>query len=109
MAIGCLPQKAELVYLIPTIRKELAKAMSKNLSGKEIGLKLGLTKSAISQYLNKKRACEITLPTEIKKEIKISASNIENGSSTGMSEISRILEFSKETKFTCKICGEYCK
>ncbi len=106
---ACLPQKAELVYLIPTIRKELAKAMKKNLKETEIASKLGLTKSAISQYIHKKRACEVNLPKELKEEIKKSAEKIENGKSTGMQEITYLLNISKKTRFTCKVCQEQCK
>lgn len=106
MELGCLPQRAELVFLIPTIRKELAKELNKKSSDTEVAMKLGVTKAAISQYLHKKRAAEITLPTEMKKEIKISAENIQSGKSTSINEISKLLELSKELKFTCKICKE---
>lgn len=106
MKIGCLPQKAELVYIIPTIRRELAKELNKNMSESKIATKLGLTKAAISQYINKKRGTEINLPTDLKKEIKNSAEKIGSNKSTSMQEIAYLLKLSKETKFTCKICKE---
>ena len=109
MSLSCLPRKAELMFLIPTIRKELAKELSKNLSESKVALMLGVTKSAISQYLNKKRGTEINLPADLKKEIKTSAEKIEKGEATSMQEISRLLEISKETRFTCKVCHENCK
>ena len=105
----CLPQKAELVYLIPSLRKELALALKKNLSEKEIASRLGLTKSAISQYIHKKRGAGIKFPENIKKEIKKSADKIANGKSTGMAEIVNLLEIAKKSRFTCTICREVCK
>jgi len=109
MNFACLPQKAELNFLIPAIRKELAKLMSKTLSESEIAMRLGVTKPAVSQYINKKRGTEITLPADLKEEIKNSAKKIEKGETTSMQEISKILEISKETRFTCKVCHERCK
>lgn len=106
MDMGCLPQRAELVFLIPTIRKELAKELSKRHSETEVASKLGVTKSAISQYLHKKRAAEITLPIEIKDQIKTSAENIDSKKSTSIYEISKLLDLSMKLKFTCKVCNE---
>lgn len=109
MESACLPQKAELMYLIPTIRKELALALKKSFSESEIASKLGLTKSAVSQYIHKKRGAEIKFPEKIKREITKAAKRIANGKSSGMAEIVDLLELAKKSRFTCKICREVCK
>lgn len=104
MKCACLPQKTELVYIIPAIRRGLSVLLSKDLSGNEIASKLGLTKSAISQYLHKKRASEIAFPAEMKKEIEKSAKSISSGKSDGRKETVRLLEVAKKTGCTCRIC-----
>lgn len=109
MKCACLPQKTELMYLIPTIRKELAESLINKLSEKEIAAKLGLTKSAISQYLHKKRGSEIKFPRKIKSEIARAAKRILEGNSTDRIEIVRLLGVAKRTRYTCKVCKEVCK
>jgi len=108
MRLACLPQKAELMYLIPAIRKELAIILREKLSDAEIARRLGLTKAAISQYAHKKRASTIKFPSEIQKEIKKSAHAIIKGKNAKV-EIVKILELAKKTRYTCKICGEICR
>ena len=64
-----LPQEIEVWYLIPSIRRELTKILiSKGKNQKEVSKILGLTESAVSQYLNGKRADEVNFN---KNEIKI--------------------------------------
>jgi len=92
------------MYLIPAIRKELALVLKKKLSDAEIARKLGLTKSAISQYSHKKRASAVKFPAKIKKEIEKSADIISKGKNS-KAEIVRILNLAKKSQFTCKICG----
>ncbi|MEK6820210.1 MAG: transcriptional regulator, partial [Nanoarchaeota archaeon] len=60
-----LPQEIEVWYLIPAIRKELARILTKKykLTFEKTGGILGISKAAVSQYLNKKRADKINLPT----------------------------------------------
>ena len=108
MKCACLPQRTELVYVIPALRRELSLALKKDFSEKDIAMKLGLTKSAISQYINRKRASEIRFSKEMKGEIARSARSISSEKSTGNEELVRLLEIAKRTGCTCKICGE-CK
>lgn len=52
-----LPQEVTVWYVIPTVRKLLAENMhSKGISNKQIAEMLEVTPSAVSQYLNNKRA-----------------------------------------------------
>ncbi|MGD9396910.1 MAG: hypothetical protein PVJ05_10820 [Candidatus Thorarchaeota archaeon] len=88
-----MPQEVEVWYVLPAIRRELAKVMKtkvvprKNEDGatvdhkitqKEIARMLGVTEPAITQYLLKKkgrrsRGDQVVLPSQILKEIDKSA------------------------------------
>lgn len=69
---------------IPTIRKELAETLIKQhgLSQRQAAEKLGITPSAVCQYLTKKRGKTDLFDEKIMKEITISAELImkDNGS-----------------------------
>ena len=64
-----MPQEVEVFYLIPALRKELAHLFvsEHGLSQREAAAILGLTESAISQYLKDKRASGITFTADEKK------------------------------------------
>jgi len=68
-------------YTLPIIRKELARSLIKDygLTQRKAAEKLGITESAVSQYLSKKRGNFKTLNTIIKEEIKKSAKRIVKG------------------------------
>ena len=63
---------------LPAIRKEIAESMVKHfgLSQRETAKKLGVTPSAVCQYLSKKRGNITTFDESIIKEITISAERI---------------------------------
>jgi uncharacterized protein len=64
-------------YVIPTIRAELAKEMIKlGLSQKEVSEKLGITQSAVSQYMKDKRGKGIPVNKQVRKAIKALAKDI---------------------------------
>ena len=73
-----MPQEVEVFYLIPALRKELAHLFVSeySLSQREAAGVLGLTESAISQYLKDKRALGITFSAEEKKIIAVGAKKI---------------------------------
>ncbi|MBW3014920.1 helix-turn-helix domain-containing protein [Candidatus Woesearchaeota archaeon] len=103
-----LPQEIEVWYIIPAIRKELAKAMrSLGLKQKEIASKLGLRESAVSQYINSKRGKEIKLNKKILKHIKESANKIIQNNSCAIREIQEICKEIKKSKTLCKIHMKY--
>ena len=56
-----MPQEIEVWYLIPGIRRELAKTFIEkhNMSQKRISELLNITESAVSQYLKAKRGSEM--------------------------------------------------
>ena len=63
-----MPQEVEVWYLIPALRRELSKIfiLDFKLSQKQISEVLGITESAVSQYLSSKRGDELKFS---KKEI----------------------------------------
>ena len=73
-----MPQELEVWYLLPALRKELARIFIKdyNLSQKKISQLFGITESAISQYQKLKRANELKFSRTEKEEIKKTASKI---------------------------------
>jgi len=81
-------------YLLPLIRKEFAKSLIKDhgLTQRKAAEKLGITESAVSQYVSKKRGDFKVTDVRIRREIKESTKRIMNGD---------ILVMKRET---CRIC-----
>ena len=64
-------------YVIPTIRAELAKELVKmGMSQKDIAGRLGITQSAVSQYIKDKRGKGIPINKEVRKGIKVLAKQV---------------------------------
>jgi hypothetical protein len=106
-----LPQEIEVWYIIPTIRKELAKLLTKKyeLSYEKTGVILGVSKAAISQYLSNKRANKIKLSSGIKKEVEKSAKIISKSPKLALIEMQRIMNLMKVEKCSCDVCKKYNK
>jgi len=68
-------------YLLPLIRKEFAKSLIKDhgLTQRKAAEKLGITESAVSQYVSKKRGDFKVNDVAIRREIKESTKRIMNG------------------------------
>ncbi len=102
-----IPQEIELYYVVPSIRKELSKIMAKKgLSQKEIAKKLGITESAISQYLKNKRASKVKFDSKTKKHIEKSANNIIKGAHV-ITELQKISHIMKNNLTICRIHHAY--
>lgn len=106
-----LPQEIEVWYIIPAIRKFLAKELTSehDFTLEHAGKVLGVSKSAVSQYLANKRASSIKLPAEVRKEIKVSAEIIAKDENMAVKEILRILNLIKKCKCACEVCKKYNK
>ena len=78
MSLKLMPQEVEVWYLLPSLRKELAKVFTIdfNLNQRETAEILGITESAISQYLNDKRASSLRFSKTEQEEIKRTAEQI---------------------------------
>ena len=70
-----MPQEIEVRYILPAIRRELAKIFIQEhrLSQKKAAKILGLTEAAVSQYQHSKRAKEVVFSGSVTEEIKKSA------------------------------------
>ena len=106
-----LPQEIEVWYIIPAVRKELARLLTKEhgLSYEKAGAALGVSKAAVSQYLSNKRANKIKLTPEVKKEVAKSAKVISENPKLALTEMQRILKFMKDHKCSCEVCKKYNK
>lgn len=106
-----LPQEIEVWYIIPKLRKELSCELVEkySLNYDKTGEILGITKSAVSQYLKNKRANKIKLSKEMMDEVKASAGRIYKNNSLALMEIQNLLKKMKETKCSCDVCKKYNK
>jgi predicted transcriptional regulator len=105
-----LPQEIEVWYIIPAIRRELAKVLvKKGLKQKDIAKILGTTEAAISQYLHKKRAQEIKFPKEMKKQFELAAKIIIKDNKVVVSEILKLLNLTKQKGLACCACRKHNK
>ena len=68
-------------YLLPLIRKELAKSLIKDhgLTQRKAAEKIGITEAAVSQYISKKRVDLKVTDIKIRREIKESTKRIVDG------------------------------
>ncbi|MBT4174356.1 helix-turn-helix domain-containing protein [archaeon] len=101
-----LPQEIEVWYIIPAIRKELAKALlEEDLTQKEIAKRLCITEAAVSQYLKNKRGKDVKFSPAVLNQIKISARRIvdSKAKSASMKELQRICKYLKRRDHMCKI------
>ncbi|MDP4039611.1 MAG: hypothetical protein Q8P57_03465 [Candidatus Pacearchaeota archaeon] len=103
-----LPQEIEVKYIIPAIRRDFAMILSEKhkISYGRIGLILGITKPAVSQYLNKKRVTKIKLHSRIVHEIEKSCKKLLGGKTDSVKEIGDILRFIRKKKLHCEVCGK---
>lgn len=97
-----MPQEIEVRYVIPAIRREMAKEMKKaNKSQKETAELLNLRESTVSQYINDKRGKQIILNKEIKKMVKDSIKNIK----TRLNSYKEIQKILKKIRMSREICS----
>ncbi|MFH1500985.1 MAG: transcriptional regulator [archaeon] len=106
-----LPQEIEVWYIIPGIRRELARELTQkhDLTYEKAGNILGVSKAAISQYLKNKRAKEIKFSDSVKKEIEKSAKVIVKDNKMAVREIMRLISVVKKSKCACDICKKHNK
>ena len=104
-----LPQEIEVWYIIPAVRKELAKVFVKKhkLSYEKAGNILGISKAAVSQYLSNKRATKFKLPESIKKEVAKSAKRLIKTPEHAPIEIEKIIRLIRNKRCSCDLCKKY--
>ena len=106
-----LPQEIEVWYIIPAIRKELARLLTREyeLSFEKAGEILGVSKAAVSQYLSNKRANKVKLSVGVKKEVAKSAKILSENPRLALGEMQRLLKVMKDSKCSCDVCKKFNK
>lgn len=102
---GQMPQEIEVWYIIPAIRRELAKSMIKdlNLTQKHVARAMGLTEAAVSQYLHSKRAKEVVFTKAVLEEVKKSAKDIAKNENLLMQEMMRLTNLTGVKHVMCDV------
>jgi len=102
-----MPQEIEVWYLIPAIRRELAKAMLKEgQTQKAIAKSLGVTEPAVSQYMKSKRAAEVRFSSDVSIEIKEAAKRVSVGGNV-IAEMQKICVMCRADQTLCKLHAKY--
>lgn len=95
---------------LPAIRKEIAESMIKDfgLNQREAAIKLGITPSAVCQYLSNKRGHIVINDESLLEEINNAAKTIIDNEDVVVSETCRICKILKSKKmfFKLEICNE---
>jgi len=103
MALMDVPCRAVVWYLLPALGAELAKEMKEDgMTQNEIAEKLGVTPSAVSQYLKKKRGSEIKFGTKSAKMVKQLAKSLKNGTGC-ISSVCNVCRTARSERVLCKI------
>ena len=102
---GQMPQEIEVWYIIPSLRRELAKSMINELklTQKEVAAIMGLTEAAVSQYLHSKRAKEVVFTKAVLDEIRKSAKTIEKNEKLLMQEMMRLTNLTGVKHIMCDL------
>lgn len=100
-----MPQEMEVWYLLPSLRKELAKSFINdyNLSQKKAAQILGVTESAISQYFKSKRAKSLKFDKNDILEIKKTALKIIRDEKNARVHFYNLSKKLKGSKSMCEI------
>lgn len=103
-----MPQDIEVRYILPAIRRELARILIQEhkLSQKEAARILGLTEAAVSQYRHSKRAKEAVFSDKVVGEIKASADKIlaeKDNKQSLVAEMYRISSLAMVRRVLCSI------
>lgn len=99
------PQEIEVWYIIPALRRKFSRCMVRKhgLSQRETASLLGITESAVSQYVNRKRANEVSLGCEIARKTDNSVRRIIKGKSNFIKETQKMLSIAKNNGILCKV------
>jgi len=99
-----MPQEIEVWYIIPAIRRELAKSMVElGLAQKQIADKMGITEAAVSQYISNKRAKEVAFSNAVLDEIKSSTKKIIYDEKLLVPEMVRLTKLTGVKQVMCDI------
>tara|TARA_Y100000310_G_scaffold341089_1_gene439071 strand:- start:12258 stop:12644 length:387 start_codon:yes stop_codon:yes gene_type:complete len=99
-----MPQEIEVWYIIPALRRELAKSMIEaGLTQKKVAEHMGITEAAVSQYISNKRAKEVVFSNAVLDEIKKSAKRIMEDKKQLVPEMMRLSKLTGVMQVMCDI------
>ena len=100
-----LPQEIEVWYLIPALRRELAKILVKEhgLKQRKVADILGVTEAAISQYMKSKRGKEVHFSKNDLARIKEAAKCITNKDKDCVESIYDLCIFFRGSRLLCDL------
>lgn len=98
-----MTQEIEVWYLIPALRREIAKILIKDygLTQKKVAECLGITEAAISQYLKSKRGNEIKFSKDSMQEIKRATKEVIEKKEDITKEIYNLCVLLRKSKVMC--------
>lgn len=98
------PQELEVYYILPALRRELAKALKQTgKSQKAIAELFGISEPAVSQYMHEKRGVEVDFTPAMLKTIQESAQRIADKSAF-IRETQQLLHKAWHEKVICGVC-----
>jgi uncharacterized protein len=102
---GQMPQEIEVWYIIPALRREIAKCMIEDfkLTQKHVAGNMGLTEAAVSQYVSSKRAKEVIFSNAVLDEIKKSTKKIIEDNSFLIPEMIRLCNLTGVKQVMCDL------
>lgn len=102
---GQMPQEIEVWYIIPALRRELTKYMieSLNLTQKKVAEVIGITESAVSQYINSKRAKEVVFSNAVLNAVGESAKKIADDKRKLIPEMMNLTRLTEVKQVMCDI------
>lgn len=103
------PQEVEVWYLIPAIRKELAKSLIKDFgfNQKKVSEIFSVTEGAVSQYIKSKRGNELKFNKREIKELKETARKIVSNEKKAGEYIYKLCIKLRGTESLCKLHKKY--
>jgi len=97
------PQEIDVLYILPSIRRELSIEMKKRgMEQKEIAKRLSVTEAAVSQYIKSKRAAKVKFDAHCMNAIKKSAKKIKD-TNTMLQETQTLLKLINDCGLRCKV------
>ena len=100
-----MPQEIEVWYVLPSLRRALALELVKahRMPQVKVAGLLGVTESAVSQYVSAKRAKGISLTNEVKAEIQKAASRLAAEKSSASEELYNICMRMRKSGSLCPV------
>ncbi len=102
---GQMPQEIEVWYVIPALRREIAKSMIEDykITQKQVAVCMNLTEAAVSQYLSSKRAKEIVFSSAVSDEDMKYATKIMDHQKQPLSEMIRLTKLTGVKQVMCSL------